>query len=221
MKNLKTRIAAAATILGLGGLTGVALNAGAQKSPPVAEKPLVRTKVIRRTVHVTKHANPKHPVGAGGGCRPDEASSTGFHLLHISRSGDDLGERCVDDPLSAPHRSGSAPVVTHTSGSTAGSGGGLSLHVGWRRRPQCSGRHPHQRLFPPRLGRRVPHHLQWRLPRTPVVTQTSGSGAGSTGGNTVSTGGSTAAPVVTHTSGAGGAVTGGDHGERDGGDHGD
>ena len=67
MKNLKTRIAAAATILGLGGLTGVALNAGAQKSPPVAEKPLVRTKVIRRTVHVTKHANPKHPVGAGGG----------------------------------------------------------------------------------------------------------------------------------------------------------
>ncbi len=93
MKNLKTRIAAAATILGLGGLTGVALNAGAQKSPPVAEQPLVRTKVIRRTVHVTKHANPKHPVGAGARARPGPTSD--LHLLHISRSGDDLLERCL------------------------------------------------------------------------------------------------------------------------------
>ena len=28
-------------------------------------KPMVRTKVIRRTIHVTKHAKPKHPAGAG------------------------------------------------------------------------------------------------------------------------------------------------------------
>ena len=91
MKNLKTRIAAAATILGLGGLTGVALNAGAQKSPPVAEKPLVRTKVIRRTVHVTKHANPKHPVGAGAaGAGRDGPGRPEFPLLLISGFGDDL-----------------------------------------------------------------------------------------------------------------------------------
>ena len=67
MKNMKTRVAAAATIVGLGGLTGLALSAGSQKSAPIAAKPLVRTKVIRRTIHVTKHVKPKHPVGAGVG----------------------------------------------------------------------------------------------------------------------------------------------------------
>ena len=67
VKNVKTRVAAAATIVGLGGLTGLALSAGSQKSAPVAVKPLVRTKVIRRTIHVTKHVKPKHPVGAGAG----------------------------------------------------------------------------------------------------------------------------------------------------------
>jgi hypothetical protein len=58
-------MAAVATIVGLGGLTGLALSAGSQKSASIAAKPLIRTKVIRRTIHVTKHVKPKHPVGAG------------------------------------------------------------------------------------------------------------------------------------------------------------
>ena len=53
MKNLKTRLAAAATILGLGGLTGVALSTGNQKSAPVAVKPMIRTKVIHRTIRIS------------------------------------------------------------------------------------------------------------------------------------------------------------------------
>ncbi|MFP5388454.1 MAG: hypothetical protein ACLGG5_04055, partial [Thermoleophilia bacterium] len=55
----------AATILGLGGLAGIALNAGSHTSTPAAVKPLVRTKVIRQTVHVTKHIKPKHPAAGG------------------------------------------------------------------------------------------------------------------------------------------------------------
>ncbi len=66
MKNLKTRTAAVAAILGLGGLTGLALSAGSQKGTTLAAKPLVKTKVIHRTIRVTKHIKPKHPMGAGG-----------------------------------------------------------------------------------------------------------------------------------------------------------
>jgi hypothetical protein len=92
VKSMKTRIAAGATILGLGGLTGLALSAGHQRAAqPVATKPLVRTKVIRRTIHVTKHAKPKHPVGAAPGASASGGGST------------------------------SAPVVTHTSGAGGGS----------------------------------------------------------------------------------------------------
>ena len=65
MKKMKTRVAATATVVGLGGLTGLALSAGGHKSTQVAAKPLIRTKVIRRTIHVTKHLKPKHPIGAG------------------------------------------------------------------------------------------------------------------------------------------------------------
>ncbi len=57
MKRIKTRIAAGATIIGLGGLTGLALSAGHQKAAhPVAAKPLVRTRVITRTIRVTRHS---------------------------------------------------------------------------------------------------------------------------------------------------------------------
>ena len=67
MKNLKTRVAAVTAILGLGGLSAVALSAGNQKAASVAAKPLVKTKVIHRTIRVTKHIKPKHPMAAGAG----------------------------------------------------------------------------------------------------------------------------------------------------------
>ena len=71
MKSLKTRIAAGATVVGLGGLAGVALSAGQQNpASTVAEKPLVRTKGGRRTSHGTKHAKTKHPAAGGGKAWP-------------------------------------------------------------------------------------------------------------------------------------------------------
>ena len=94
VKSMKTRIAAAATILGLGGLAGLALSAGRQKpSQPVAAKPLVRTKVIRRTIHVTKHAKPKQPAGGPVAAHGSATGSTGSASYAIARRRDDLERR--------------------------------------------------------------------------------------------------------------------------------
>jgi hypothetical protein len=117
VKNFKTRIAAGATILGLGGLTGLALSAGHQKaSQPVAAKPLVRTKVIVRTIHVIKHIKPKHPVGAS----PAAGAAHGGAAGGTSGAGVATGSSSTGSVPS----SSSAPVVTHTSGSHGGGSSG-------------------------------------------------------------------------------------------------
>lgn len=77
MTRPKTRIAAAATVVALGGVAGIALGQGHQRAAPgtsVADQPVVRTKVIEQTIHVTRHAGPTHPSpittatsGSGGG----------------------------------------------------------------------------------------------------------------------------------------------------------
>ena len=171
MKNLKTRVAAAATIVGLGGLTGIALNAGAQKSPPVAAKPLVRTKVIRRTVHVTKHAKPKQPVGAGtAGAARVGAGIDGnpSHPLLLSGSGDDFLERCAGGRPGPCRRLQPGPgLVTHTSGSTATSGGGSHSTSGGRTatalRSSPTPAAPHTAS-----GGGSPHSISgWRRPHRP------------------------------------------------------
>jgi hypothetical protein len=65
VKNAKAKVATGVTVVLLGGLGGLALSQGSKApSKQVADKPIVRTKVIRRTVHVTKHAKPKHPPAA-------------------------------------------------------------------------------------------------------------------------------------------------------------
>jgi hypothetical protein len=136
VRNLKTRIAAGATVIGLGGLTGLALSAGQQKAAPAATKPLVRTKVVHRTIHVTKHVKPKHPAagagpgaagtlaytgsGGSGGSATTGASSTGSSSTYSSSAPVTTGS---SGAAGAP-TSGSAPVTTHTSGSAAGGGGG-------------------------------------------------------------------------------------------------
>jgi len=62
VKNAKAKAATGATVVVLGGLTGLALSqGGGAPGKPVADKPVVHTKVIRRTIHVTKHVKPKHP----------------------------------------------------------------------------------------------------------------------------------------------------------------
>ena len=74
MRNAKAKVATGATIVLLGGLGGLALSqGGGTPSKPVADKPVVHTKVVRRTVHVTKHAKPKHPPAAA----PVEPASAG------------------------------------------------------------------------------------------------------------------------------------------------
>lgn len=107
MKSTRTRIAVGATIVGLGGLAGLAVSADRQKpAQPVATKPLVRTRVIRRTTRVTKHAKPK--ASAGAAAAP------------------------VASYAAAPTPAYSAPVTTSSSGASAapvttsasGAGGG-------------------------------------------------------------------------------------------------
>jgi hypothetical protein len=141
VKNTRTRVAAAATILGLGGLAGVALNAGSKTSTPVGVKPLVRTKVIRQTVHVTKHIKPKRPAAGGTPGSPYRSTSTTTEPVGgVTTASSSTGSA---PPSSSPApvttsssgaaapapSSESAPVVTHTSGSSAGSGGGTSAPV--------------------------------------------------------------------------------------------
>src|SRR5690348_10238337 len=110
VSKIKTRIAAGATILGLGGLTGLALSAGHQKaSQPVATKPLIRTKVIRRTIHVTKHAKPKHPVGASPAAGAVPATSAYSGSAPATTGSSSVGASSYE----------SAPVTTSTSGASA------------------------------------------------------------------------------------------------------
>lgn len=134
MKNAKTRIAAAATILGLGGLAGVALNAGKQAAPPAAVKPLVRTKVIRQTVHVTKHIKPKHPAAGGTPGSPYRTSQTTTEPIGgVTTASSSTGSAPSPSSTAAPVTTSSsgaaaapspspesAPVVTHTSGAGGG-----------------------------------------------------------------------------------------------------
>jgi hypothetical protein len=129
---MKTRIAAGATILGLGGLTGLALSAGHQKaSQPVATKPLVRTKVIRRTIHVTKHAKPKHPAGAPpvGGTAGTSAYGSGVSATTGSSSVGSASsyEAAPVTTSSSGASSAGAPAPVVTSTSSAGGGGGAPV----------------------------------------------------------------------------------------------
>lgn len=117
MTRLKTRIAAAATVLGLGGIAGFALgqNQGQATQPPVADKPAVHTKVIRRTIHVTRHAKPKDPapaaVGAAGAAVESESAAA---PITTSTSG---------AAASAAGESGAASITTSTSGGAGGGSG--------------------------------------------------------------------------------------------------
>jgi hypothetical protein len=147
VKSIKTRIAAGATILGLGGLTGLALSAGHQRaSQPVAAKPLVRTQVIRRTIHVVKHAKPKPP--AGGAPLPGAAGAAygaGSASAGVATGSSSAGSA---SPSSAPVTtsssgaagstgSGSAPIVTRTSGAGGGGGSPVVTHT-------SGGEHEHE-----------------------------------------------------------------------------
>lgn len=126
MSKRKTRIATAATVVGLGGLTGIALSAGGQKANTLADKPLVRTKVIHRTVHVTKHLKPKQPSAGGGGPHSSGSGSSAYGSATTGASSTGSGSYS-SSPVSTgasgtgSHGSGeSAPVSTGASGTGGG-----------------------------------------------------------------------------------------------------
>ncbi len=146
--NTKIKLATGATVVALGGLTGLALGEGGRtESKAVAEKPVVRTKVIRQTVHVTKHAKPKHPAAAAGG----RAGAAGGCF----RRGGQRKHRCLFDRLLGLLRIGHRHDFDQRR------------RLGAREQRLRSGRHRLQRLQ--RVGRQrllfARHHLDQRLRR--------------------------------------------------------
>jgi hypothetical protein len=143
VKNLKTKAAAGTTIVLLGGLGGLALSQG-NKAPSksVADKPVVHTKVIRRTIHVTKHAKPKHPPAAapvepasagtssaGAPAVTGSSGATATEATPVTTSSSSTGTSTEAAPVTTASSSGgsseSAPVTTTASG---GGGGGEVEH---------------------------------------------------------------------------------------------
>jgi hypothetical protein len=109
VKNVKAKVAAGVTVVALGGLTGLAVSQGGKPSKPVTDKPIVRTKVIRRTIHVTKHTKPKHPPAAA----PVEPAAAGSPVVTGSSG---AGE-------SAPVSTGASSAGAETEAVTTGSSG--------------------------------------------------------------------------------------------------
>lgn len=111
MSNVRMKIAAGATVLGLGGLGGYALATNDTVEPPTEaatlaakQKPKVRTQVVRRTVHVRPD--------------PEGASPAG-----ISEPAAAAAPPVVATPVLAPDAAPAArePVSTYTSGSAGSS----------------------------------------------------------------------------------------------------
>lgn len=128
MKNVKAKVAAGATVIALGGFTGLALSQGGRApAKPVADKPAIRTKVIRQTIHVTKHAKPKHPPAAA----PVEPQA-----VPVATSSSGSGEAAPVTTSSSGSGGEGAPVTTASSGSGGGGefeddhGGGEIEHEG-------------------------------------------------------------------------------------------
>jgi hypothetical protein len=145
VKNLKAKAAAGTTIVLLGGLGGLALSQG-NKAPsqPAADKPVIQTKVIRRTIHVTKHAKPKHPpaaapvepasAGTSGSSAPVVSGSSGATVTEaapVTTGSSSTGTGTEAAPVTTGSSGGgseSAPVTTGASG--GGGGGGEVEHEG-------------------------------------------------------------------------------------------
>jgi hypothetical protein len=130
VKNAKAKVATAATVVLLAGLGGLALSQG-NKAPskPVADKPVIHTKVIRRTVHVTKHAKPKHPPAAAP---VEPAAGAAASGAYVATGSSGAGESAPVTTATSGSESEAAPVTTGSSGSestpvttaTSGAGGG-------------------------------------------------------------------------------------------------
>ena len=108
MNDWRTKIAALAIVLGLGGLGGYAISANRRVADRVNTQAVPTTQVIRRTVH--KKPKHRHSAGSTPGATP--AGSLTSAPVSSGSSGSS---------------SSSPPVSTGTSGS---SGGGGAVHTG-------------------------------------------------------------------------------------------
>jgi len=124
--NMRMRIAAGATVLGLGGLAGYALgsNDGQQAQAGAASadhpKPKVHTQVVHRTIHVRPKGSSKDvAAGSGAAAGSGSAGST----APAAGSAPTYTPAPAATPIS--DSSYSAPS-TGTSGGSASSGGGGS-----------------------------------------------------------------------------------------------
>ena len=125
--NVRMKIAAGATVLGLGGLAGYAL--GSNDGPPPSAsgqttadkpKPKVHTQVVHRTIHVRpKGSSEDVAAGSGSAAGPGSAGST----APAAGSAPTYTPAPAATPIS--DSSYSAPS-TGTSGGSASSGGGGS-----------------------------------------------------------------------------------------------
>ena len=114
MTNIRMKIAAGATILGLGGLAGFAMGSNPSTDPQSIEttatqaRPKVRTQVVRRTVHVrpkSKDAEPSAPAAGTAAAAPAAIPPA--------------AAPAAPSPTGTPVSSSSPPPVsTGTSGST-------------------------------------------------------------------------------------------------------
>jgi hypothetical protein len=133
VKNARAKVATGATVVLLGGLTGLALSQGSSTpNKAVADKPVVRTKVIRRTVHVTKHAKPKHPPAAAPVEPTAAGASAGGTYVATGSSGAGEGESASVYTGSSGSESASVTTATSGGGEVEGedSGGGEVEHEG-------------------------------------------------------------------------------------------
>jgi len=124
VSSTKTQIAAGAMLLALGGVAGAAVNG--QSSTPKAASAVVRpapvevrTQVVRRTIHITRHAKP----------RPARKPKAAV-LAAPPRAAAAAPPPAYSTPVSAPRavpiaatRTATKPLRTSTSGSSGRTGG--------------------------------------------------------------------------------------------------
>jgi hypothetical protein len=120
------KIAAGATMLGLGGLGGYALanNQAVTEATPASAtaqgKPKVHTQVVHRTIHVRPHG-----ATSDASVRTSPAAASGSPQTPAASS----APAPVPAPAASPSAPATEPVSTHTSG-TAASGASSSYDDG-------------------------------------------------------------------------------------------
>lgn len=146
MKDIRTRIATYAVILGLGGLGGYAMSQNhASTGGSTASAPAPTTQVIRRTVHAKANKAAKDRA-SGGPPRAGASAPATLASRSVSTGSSGSSGSMSPAPSSPPpvqtHSSGggssshggggnSRPhVTTHTSGGGGGRGGGEHEHEG-------------------------------------------------------------------------------------------